>query len=311
LIIRRRLSLWLLLLSSISTLVVLLGTGALMGGIYRAALRDVYASAPVVERPAGAPIIVGVGRTPGGPKEWITYVGVFSRLQESLGRPVILRYASGRINSADLVRESQVDFALVSTGAYVALEREGAALLVVTPIIDGREQDAAVLVVSAGCDAQDLSGLQGARLATTPGSLAGEGFVRWLLSGKGSDLHSYFGTVIEAESPDTCLALVVSGDADVTAVRRSDLAPWPDGALKVIVTSPEFAMPPLVARADLSPTLVSSVRESLLLLGAGDGIPLASALDGFRPVERGEYVFARLLNSLVGPPDVQPQVEGR
>jgi ABC-type phosphate/phosphonate transport system substrate-binding protein len=194
------------------------------------------------------------------------------------------------------VKDAEVDMALVSTSSYLSLAEEGLAVLVAAPVIEERVEDAAVLVVAAASDVYDIADLRGRALAVTTDSLAGEPFVRWLLDRLALPGDTFFSPTVHRESPDDCLGLVAGGEASAAAVRRSDIASWPAGSFRVLFTSPGFAMPPLVARADLEPDIVTAVRGSLVSDSMRATIPEDSALDGFRAVSAADYEFVRMLS---------------
>jgi ABC-type phosphate/phosphonate transport system substrate-binding protein len=278
------------------TLATIVGGSMLLMAIYDATRVPAYGDVAATGALTEEPLVVAIGRTPGGPGEWITYAGVFSRLQEYIGRPIILRYAPSRADVIPLVKDAEVDMALVSTSSYLSLAEEGLAVLVAAPVIEERVEDAAVLVVAAESDVYDIADLRGRALAVTTDSLAGEPFVRWLLDRLALPGDTFFSPTVHRESPDDCLGLVAGGEASAAAVRRSDIASWPAGSFRVLFTSPGFAMPPLVARADLEPDIVTAVRGSLVSDSMRATIPEDSALDGFRAVSAADYEFVRMLS---------------
>lgn len=258
-------------------------------------------SAPVTtaSAPGEQPLVVGIGRTPCGPGEWLAYATVFAQLQADLGRPVVLRYGVDRSNVQAVFETSAVDIAFVPVTSYLDLEGAGLATLVAAPIVDGETRDTAVLVVKADSPYERLEDLRGARVALAEGSLSSQGFVYWLASETGEDPEEFFGAIDLAPSQDANLERVVRGEAEATSVRLSALALWTDGTFRVIESSSEFGMPPVVARTGLEAETIERIRESLTSPATARAIPADSVLDGFVPAESAEYEFSRVLKAIL------------
>lgn len=287
----------LLWLAVATTAVVTIAGSAVVWHLFVSTFARPDAGGSAASPPAGDPLTVVVGRTPGGPSEWIAYAAVFAQLQKDLGRPVKVRYVLDRDDSADLVRSGAADIALVASRVYIDLARDGAAVLVAAPVVAGQPGDAAVLVVSAASSFQTLEDLRGRRLVLAPGSLAGRSFAVLLVQERaGTPLEEFFGSVVEAGEQDANLTAVAKGEADATALRRTSLATWPEGTFRVVTSSPEFGTPPIVARRGLDEATIARVRESLLTMQARGVIPSSgSALTGFVPARDSDYDYLRLL----------------
>ena len=197
-----------------------------------------------------------------------------------------------------LVRGGQTDIALVTVGTYLDLEATGDVALVAAPVVAGQARDAAVVVVSERSEVQTLEGLRGRTVVLTEGSLSGDKYAQWLMRENGTTIGDFFGSVLNAESQDTALADVDGGRAAAAFVRRSGLASWPEGAFRIVASSPEFGMPPVVARADLDPALVERIRASLLGFDAASELPPSTLLERFERAAAEDYRFARTLDAL-------------
>lgn len=266
------------------------------------------ASAPVATTPASAeqPLVVGIGRTPCGPGEWLAYATVFARLQADLERPVVLRYGIDRSSAKAVFETTAVDIAFVPVTSYLDLERDGLATLVAAPVVDGQTRDTAVVVVKADSPYQRLEDLRGARVALVEGSLSSQGFVYWLAREAGEDPETFFREIDLAPSQDANLERVVRGEVEATSVRLSALALWSDDTFRVIASSSEFGMPPVVARAGLEPETIERIAASLTSASTADAIPPDSVLDGFVQADPAAYEFSRVLKAILvaaGAPD--------
>jgi len=247
--------------------------------------------------PTSETLTVGIGRVPGGLRQWKAYMAAFSRLEQDLDRPVAVRLLPDESAAVGVFGSGEVDIALVTLSAYLRLEREGTAVLVAAPTLAGESSNAAMLVVRADSHFKGLEDLRGTRVALRVGSTAGEGYAKWLLASVGETPDRFFGEVIETESHDTNLEMLSRGTADATFVPRWDLAGWPEDAFRTLVESPPFGMPPVVARHDLDPEIVKRVRASLIATVPASSPATASALTGFVSVTSDDYAFARVLAS--------------
>lgn len=246
---------------------------------------------------ADRPLVVAIARTPGGPSEWRGYALALSEVQEQLGRPLRVRYVTSRSAALELFRKDDVDAAFVSTYRYIELDRSGEVTLVATPIIDGRSGDAAVMVVAQDSPFHTLDDLRGgAVLLSSPMSLGGHTYLYWLMESKGTTPERYFSSVESTGSQDVNLRRVHEGAADAACVNRSGLSSWPEGEFRIISTSPEYGMPPLVARTSLDAATVSALRQAIASSVVRAALPRRGALDGFSgEVGADAYWFAELL----------------
>jgi phosphonate transport system substrate-binding protein len=291
----RRPSTGLFLVASVTT-VLALGVGSIfMWALYQTSVEVPGVGSPVAGSNAKPPLVVGVARTPGGPAEWTAYASVFAELQRDLGQEVRLRYALDRRAMDKSLLDGTVDLAFVPDISYIQLMGAGAATLVAAPIIDSASDDAAVMVVAQESSFRGIEDLKGRRLLLTPGSLGGEASAYWFLERLKSSPDAFFGSVITSNEQDTNLSMVANGQADATCVNRSDLASWPGGTFRIVAQSPEFGMPPIVARQGLGAETIDAVRRSLLSVAKGGVIPTDSAVDGFSVPNDSDYDFARVL----------------
>jgi phosphonate transport system substrate-binding protein len=287
----------LLLLATVSTLLV-----ASVGSLLMWHLLDSYLGGEPTAGisqggTAAPPLMVGIARTPGGPGEWRAYAAAFARLQEDIGRPIKLKLIQSHSGVADLLRSGELDIALMHVSTYLDLEQDGAAVLVVAPLIAGESRDRAVLVVAQESGFERVEDLEGARIVLEEGSISSEGCATWILEPVGKSPEFFFRAVEHAESQETSLEMVARGDADATCVRLSALAAWSDDSFRVLAESPEFGLPPIVARADLDRKTVALIRESLVSDRTAASLPAASTVEGFLLVAPEDYEFSRVLRT--------------
>jgi len=293
---RQKLSRTLLVVAIVATAVTVTVGSAIMLGLSQALVEpdDAAPSAALT----GEPLLVSVGRTPGGPREWMAFAASFSHLQVALGRPVQIHYALDRGSTPEMVGAGDVDLAVISVDAYLKLSERDAVTLVAVPLIEGQTADTAVAVVAGDSAIDTVEGLRGGSVAIMSGTLASDGYAHQLF-GEYGGAEVFFTQVETPETHEDCLELVAGGLIDATLVRRSALSAWPEGTFKVIAESPAFGIAPVVARADLDPQVVEDIRDALLSVAASGVLPGDSRLTGFAEANEQDYAYARELKTLL------------
>ncbi|HSK47486.1 MAG TPA: PhnD/SsuA/transferrin family substrate-binding protein [Coriobacteriia bacterium] len=290
-----------------ATLLVFIVGNAVVWRLYRSSF--VHEAPARAEAQSQEPLTVGIGRTPGGPREWETYAKVFAQLQKDLGRPIKVRYVLDGNDSADLLEQGELDVAIVSTRVYLGLEQKGVLTLVAAPVISGRAKDAAILVVNSASRFKELDDLRGEELLVSKDSLAGRAFITWYLNKRGETPRSFFRAIDEEGVQDANLTRLAKGEVAATCVRRSALASWPAGTIRVLAESPEFGMPPVVARKGLDAATVSDIRRSLLSASGRGILPAGTVIKGFAVTDDADYDFARKLELTGRTPSSQGEGE--
>jgi len=258
------------------------------------------AGAGHVESPSGLAdddaVTVVIGRTPGGPTQWLSYLAALRAVEERTGLSVRVRYPSDRSEVADAVLMPDVDGAFVSIYQYLMLEEDGRFELLARPVVKGVAQDTSVIVVRRDSQFRSLEDLRGTDVALGAGrSVGGFAYARWLMAQRGTTLEEFFGNVRTGAQPDANLRKVDEGIADVAVVNRSQLAAWPSDSFRIIDESPDIGMPPFVVRSDMSPADREQILATLVDLRPGRGLSEDSAITGFEPAVSREYAFARVL----------------
>lgn len=286
----------LLLLAVVSTSIAVLGGQWLVWSLYSSSVQqgESLAGSGNALDASTAPLVVAVGKTPGGPSEWVTYAAVFAQLKQNVARPVSVQYVPDTASMESGIASGTVDVAISRIISYLELADRGLVKLVAAPIVAGQPQDTAVLVVLADSKYDSLEDLRGARLLLAPESLAGWAYPYWELEQRGLDASTFFGSTEVGGSQDQNLGRLASGDGDVTGVQKSALLSREPGTYRVIATSPPFGAPPVIARAELDPELLGEIRSSLLDTDPAT-LPEGSVLTGFRAVKDEEYDFMREL----------------
>lgn len=299
-----------LALAIVTTTLTVVGAQWFVWNLYDGFFERVRDVGEVATTSSEPPLVVGLGKAPGGATEWIAYTTAFAELQRDLGKPVNLRYATSTQDLFDGVATKEIDVALVPTLAYLDLEESGLATAIVAPKISGEATESAVMVVAAGSPAQRFEDLEGKRLALASDTLA-DGYARWLAGTHGVTVATFFSSVDEEGTEESNLTEVAKGEADATFVESSALAARESAEFRVIERSPAFGTPPIVVRVGLDSDLTDRVSESLCSIDE-TALPPASELSGFSPVDDTDYDFARKLRELVhtsndGSPEVKDE----
>lgn len=286
----------LLVIALVATATVVVFGSIAVWNLYESAYAGPESGAPTTFASTAEPLRVGIARTCGGPNEWITFAKVLAQLQRDLNRPVVVRYALSSEDQTRLLEREEIDVVLMSTLAYLDVQAAEIVTMVATPVVLNEPMDAAVMVVRTDSDAERIEDLRGGRFAASA-DLAGVSFAYWLLEEWSEDPEGFFSTAAVGVQ-DVNLTKVAKGEADVTSVRRSALATWPEGVFRVIGHSPDLGMPPIVARKSLDDATVDQVRQSLLSAVSRGVVPTTSVITGFRAATDAEYDFARVLDAV-------------
>ena len=237
-----------------------------------------------------APIVAALGRTPGGSQEWVTHVAAFAAVGECADRSVEFRFLSDDEAAYRAIADGSVDIALVSVMTYVELARSGEATLVAAPSAPSGQDDAIAVIVRADSGFESLEDLKGASIAMVPDSMSGSAYPRWLLAQRDSTPEDYFGEIVELGSRGTGAKAVASREADVAGVSTLALQSWPAGTFRVIEESPKLGAAPIIARSDIEPEALQSMRACFVRLDLKD-LHAHSSLGEYRLVDDRDYDF--------------------
>lgn len=220
---------------------------------------------------SGPPLRVAVAAilSPEGTVE--SYSPLLRYLEAVTGRPVklIQKKTYGEVN--EMVVSSQVDLAFICTGAYFKETDRQKMKLLVTPQINGKDTYRAVVIVPASSSVQEFSQLRDKVFAfTDPMSNTGYLYPMTILDGLGERADVFFKRTFFTYSHDRAIEAVANGLADGASVdeivythaiqKRPELVK----RLKVIHTSQEFGMPPVVVPAETDPSVFKALQDIFL-----------------------------------------------
>ncbi|MBI5840731.1 MAG: phosphate/phosphite/phosphonate ABC transporter substrate-binding protein [Chloroflexi bacterium] len=200
-----------------------------------------------------------------------SYSPFLKYLETKLNRPVELIQRRTYLEINDLIERGEVDVAFVCTSAYVQGHDTFGMELLVAPQVNGETTYNSMLIVPADSTAQSMADLRGKVFAfTDPISLSGRVYPTYVVQQLGFTPEEFFARTFFTYSHDEAIRAVASRVADGAAVDSLvfEFALARDPSLKdkvrVIHTSPDFGIPPVVVSPFTRPQ-VKAELESLLL----------------------------------------------
>lgn len=170
----------------------------------------------------------------------------------------------------ELIRLQRTDLAFVCTYSFVRGEREFGLTAVAVPVIRERVTYHSVVLVPTRSRATSLTDLRARRFASADLlSSTGWVFPATSLLQRGEDPNAFFSRHIVAGGHDRAVELVEAGQADGAAVdslvyeQMLNERPGLERAVRVVVRSPPFGMPPLVVHPSMDATLRHALERIL------------------------------------------------
>lgn len=210
------------------------------------------------------------------PKEsFVYYEKMISYISKKLGMPVkiVQRRSYEEIN--DLIKNKQIDFAFVCSGAYVEGNSQFGMKLLVAPQAYGKTTYNSYIIVQKNSSYTNLSDLRGRKFAfTDPISNTGKLYPTYKLALMNETPESFFGVdgngrnnTFYSYSHDNSIIAVAENLADGAAVHSlvyeymKNTKPDIISTIKIIEISPPFGNPPVVVSSDIDPFLEQKLRD--------------------------------------------------
>ena len=234
-----------------------------------------------------------------------SYSPFLSYLEAKLNRPVELIQRRTYLEVNDLIEHGEVDLAFVCTSAYVQGHDTFGMELLAAPQVDGKTTYNSLLIVPASSPAQSMEDLRGKVFAfTDPISLSGRVYPTYVVQQLGFTPEEFFARTFFTYSHDEAIRAVASGLADGAAVDslvyESAVARDPSlkDKVRVIHTSPDFGIPPVVVSPFIRPQVKAELQA--LLLGMANDPAAQEALsvvgiERFVLIEDSAYDGVRVL----------------
>jgi phosphonate transport system substrate-binding protein len=254
-------------------------------------------SAPAVA--PGPPLRFAVSTMLGPVETYEAYVGLFNDLARSLGRSYqfVQRRTYQEIN--ELLLRGELDLAFICSGAFVALPAGAPIEIIALPVVDGKSVYHALILVHENSSVRRFEDLRGSRFAfTDPLSNTGYLYPVFRLAELGTDATRFFSSTMFSGSHDRSILAVYRKLVDAAAV--DDLvykqlvvpqSPYWE-RLRVVESSPDFAIPPVVASTSVPAEIRARMREFLLGLTSteeGRRRLVALGFDGFTAAREETY----------------------
>lgn len=260
---------------------------------------------PTLEGYEAVPLRVAIAAviSPKGTLE--SYSPLLKYLEAKLNRPVELIQRRTYLEINDLIEHGEVDIAFVCTSAYIQGHDTFGMELLVAPQVNGKTTYNSLLIVPAASQAQSMKDLRGKVFAfTDPISLSGRVYPTYAVQQLGFTPEEFFARTFFTYSHDEAIRAVASGLADGAAVDSLvfEYAAARDPSLKekvrVIHTSPDFGIPPVVVSPFIRPQV--KIELQTLLLGMANDPAAQEALsvvgiERFVVIEDSAYDGVRVL----------------
>lgn len=252
------------------------------------------------------------------PKEsYIYYEEMVRYISKKLGGPVriVQRRSYSEVN--DLIKNREIDFAFVCSGAYVDGNSEFGMKLLVAPKIYGRTTYNSYIIVPKNSSYMSFSDLRGKRFAfSDPLSNSGKLYPAYRLSLMNETPESFFGldekgrsNYFYTYSHDSSIIAVSEVLADGAAVHNlvyeymRETKPEIISKTRVIEVSPPFGIPPVVVSKDIDPYLEERLKDIFLNMDKdeeGKKILSRVMIDRFVNINDNAYDSIREMRRLTG-----------
>lgn len=266
--------------------------------------RPAEAAAPAAP-PGGEPLRIAVAPVITPRENLNAFEPLLRYLGDRLGRPVQYVRTQTYTEINEMMKFGSVDVALVCSYPYILGQAEGYMELLAIPEIEGKVRYSSYVIVPADSPARRLEDLRGKTFAfSDPLSFSGRLAPTYMLWRLGATPEGFFGRTIFTYSHANSVRAVVRHLADGAAVDSAVydylLRQHPEyrDQLRLIASSPETGMLPLVVRADLDPELKARLRRVFLTAHQdeeGRRALAALQVDRFRPADDAAYDVIRTM----------------
>lgn len=251
------------------------------------------------------------------PKEsYANYEDMVQYIEDKLGLPVTIVQRRNYSEVNELIKNEEIDFAFVCSGAYIDGNSEFGMKLLVAPKMYGRTTYHSYLIVPKNSNYTELSDLRGKKFAfSDPLSNSGYLYPAYKLSLMNETPDSFFGV---DETGDSNRIFTYSHDYSVVAVAEElvegaavDSLVYdylnitkPDvvSKTKIIEVSPPFGMPPVVVSKDGNSYLEKRLLEIFLNMDEdeeGKKIISKIKIDKFVKIDDTAYDSVRDMREIV------------
>jgi phosphonate transport system substrate-binding protein len=234
------------------------------------------------------------------------YRNLFKYLGDRLGMEPVVIHRSSYAEINDLLQYDNCDIGFICSYAFVLGERSYGLQLLAIPRIKGKITYRSLIIVPAASSTASLMDLRGKRFASCD-IISQSGWIYpalWLQE-RGENPKKFFSEHIIAGSHDRAIQAVASNFVDGAAVQSLvyehmiEESPSLADKIKVIGTSSEFGMPPIVVNPKMDPYLRERIRKLLVTMDEepeGEKILAGMGIDRFEQPD--DYLNNMLYNDV-------------
>ncbi|NOY58438.1 MAG: phosphate/phosphite/phosphonate ABC transporter substrate-binding protein [Calditrichaeota bacterium] len=206
------------------------------------------------------------------PKETFTYYqDLMAYLSEKMGYDIQFRQRKTYKEVNDMLRENQLDFAFICSGAYVRAVRQFPLEILVVPVVNGEPFYHSYIIVHKDSEINSVSQLRGRSFAfTDPFSNSGYLYMADLLKKMGETPESFFQRTIFTYAHDYSIQAVSRKIVDGACVESlifeylKTYEPERTKDVKIIKVSDGFGIPPVVVPNSLPVERKEKLRQTFI-----------------------------------------------
>jgi phosphonate transport system substrate-binding protein len=245
------------------------------------------------------------------PKEsYMYYEEMIQYISRELGGKVKILQRRNYSEVNELIRNNNIDFAFVCSGAYVDGNSDFGMKLLVAPTMYGKTTYNSYLIVPKNSSYNDLADLRGKKFAfSDPLSNSGKLYPTYRLWLMNETPESFFGVDDKGKSNyfytyshDSSITAVAEGLADGAAVDSlvymylNSTRPEVTSKTRIIEISPSFGIPPVVVSKEIDPYLEERLKFIFLNMKRnqeGERILSSIHIDSFVNINDSDYDSVR------------------
>lgn len=245
------------------------------------------------------------------PKEsYAYYEEMVQYISKKLGGTVKIVQKRSYSEVNELIKNNEIDFAFVCSGAYIDGNKEFGMKLLVAPKMYGRTTYNSYIIVQNNSNYTNFIELRGKRFAfSDPLSNSGKLYPAYRLALMNETPESFFGADEKGRnnsfftySHDSSIISVAEGLAEGAAVDSlvyeymRNTKPEVISKTRMLEFSPPFGIPPVVVPKDIDPFLEQRLKDIFLNMDKdeeGRGILLKIKIDKFVNIEDNAYDSVR------------------
>jgi phosphonate transport system substrate-binding protein len=255
------------------------------------------------------PIRIGVA-SPITPVETVKYYqDIVDYITEKIGQPVEMVYSKTYAEMDEMLEKGEVEVAFVCSAPYIEDRRKFGAELLVAPQVDGKASYRSYIIVHKDSGIERFDELKNKTFAfTDPRSNSGKLYPEYSLARKGHRIEKFFKRYIYSYSHNKSIELVAKKIVDGAAVEslmyrymKQSGSPYVK-MIRIIETSSDFGIPPVIASTNTSIFAKEKIREILVAMHEdrkGKAILDAMLIDRFVVVPDSNYDSIREMEAFV------------